>query len=134
MSTRDSARRALEHVLSVVLEEPLPEKGKPALTPFHSILATLGVVDITDINDLTDEDLEGLVVISGDGTSRNITIREKRILSQLRRWYQDQITSNTSFSSTDWLQLTADDFDTWRQDHPWSKTPVPTAPTTTASS
>ena len=73
MSTRDSTRRALEHVLSVVLDEPLPEKGKPTLTPFHSIMAMLGVVDITDISDLTDEDLEGLVLIFGDGISRTIS-------------------------------------------------------------
>jgi hypothetical protein len=83
-------------------------------------------VDITDISDLTDEDLEGLIIISGDGTSRTITIREQRILSQLRRWYQDQISTNTSFTSSNWLQLTVETFDTWRQNHPWSRTQVQT--------
>ena len=134
MSTRDSTRRALEHVLSVVLDEPLPEKGKPTLTPFRSIMATLGVVDITDISDLTDEDLEGLVLIFGDGISRTITIREQRIISQLRRWYLDQITTNPNFSSSDWLQLTADIFDTWRQGHPWSRTLVQTVSTENSTS
>ena len=114
MSTTTRARgvEAFEHVIGEVL-------GLEKSSQLWEALFLNGYNSISDIATLTDTEINGLVYEcvdqSGNISSKPVMTKQKKLLLHLLSWRDWTSRQLNKFHVDDWLKLTSDDFDNFRE-------------------
>jgi hypothetical protein len=133
---------ALEHVLTVVLNDPLSDP--PLMGPFRRAMEVAGAAGIGDLLMLRDEDFKDMIIpdyvlseaLSKDlkptleTRTRSLTVVERRTFEQLSLWFRSKSAENPTIApSRIWFLLTPEDFKLWMQSYhaPISTTSEPSS-------
>jgi hypothetical protein len=132
MAILRSDATALEHILVVLLEQPVQETGSP-VPPFRACFLVAGCLNAIDFVSIT-PDTYGAVEfsINSDGTDATVKLNIIQIkkLRSLIAWYSQV----PSASASRWFDLDATTFRAWRTQSVLNPTPTTVVPPAPASS
>ena len=128
--TAEQKAKALEHIIVEVLDQPL--NGQ-----LHAALKQHAIADPNGIACLTERQLEKLQCVQLDEEGNIMKDRnDKPILKTLFgtfathlihfKWHVRFLTDNQQPVLNEWLDISHDDFDTWRNSKCCTETPPPT--------